>query len=169
MKVAAHFAFVLIIAGILASCSGSNSNKAQANTDTIPPKKKAVLTKPGSSFSDTFRISKPSAVFYAPDSVQLEKIRSISDEGVFEATMHEFDSQFRNGHMILKKEWPQVRVINVKNARFLDFIKNNGEKVIIDLDRKDDPCGLFIFDTKKDPEFTDMMNIDTKLYYYFKK
>ena len=107
-------------------------------------------------------------MFYSPDSIQLEKLRQISDKGIFEANMHEFESQFKNGHRILRNEWPQVRIVEAKKVRFLAFMKKNGQQVMIDLDKTGDPYGLFIFDTQKDPELTDMMNIDTKLYYYFK-
>ncbi len=169
MKVASYICCITLTTGLLASCSGGSSNKATPTSDTIPAKKRMLAEKPGSTFNDTLRINKPSAVFYSPDSLQLDIMRRNSDEGVFEATMHEFDSQFRNGHKILKKEWPQISVVDARNIRFLEFIKKNGQKVLIDLDKKGDAYGLFIFDTKKDPEFTDMMNIDTRLYYYFSK
>jgi hypothetical protein len=168
MKTSSLLRFLPVWLALLASCSGKRSNN-RPSIDTLPVKKKvAILSKPVSSFQDTLIINKPSAVFYSPDSMQLEKLRQISDKGIFAANMHEFESQFKNGHMILRKEWPQVRIVEARKVRFLAFVKKNGQQVMIDLDKNGDPYGLFIFDTKKDPELTDMMNIDTKLYYYFK-
>ena len=47
--------------------------------------------------------------------------------------------------------------------------KSNKSKVSIDLNDKNDICGLFLFDGKKDPALVDMPNIDTQLGFYFSK
>ena len=43
-----------------------------------------------SSFNDTFVIRTPAAVFYGPDSLQLEKMKAAISPGEFDATQHEF-------------------------------------------------------------------------------
>ena len=53
--------------------------------------------------------------------------------------------------------------------RYLLFIKANKNIKCIDLNDKNDICGLFLFDTKKDPALIDMPNIDTQLELYFSK
>jgi len=49
------------------------------------------------------------------------------------------------------------------------FIKKDGSKEYIDLNKYTEIYGLFLFDGKKTPKLVDMMNIDTELYVYFKK
>ncbi len=39
--------------------------------------------------------------------------------------------------------------------------------MVIDLNAKNNICGLYLFDTKKDPEPVDMPNVDTFLGFYF--
>jgi hypothetical protein len=75
----------------------------------------------------------------------------------------------RNARMVLKKYWPKVRIIETSKARYLLFIKADKSKKCIDLNSKNDICGIFLFDNKKDPELIDMMNVDTALEFYFNK
>ncbi|MEP6616142.1 MAG: hypothetical protein ABJA57_06160 [Ginsengibacter sp.] len=127
-----------------------------------------VIAKPHSTFTDTVIISAASAVFYQPDSLQLEKIRSVNPRNIYESLTHESFYQMRNARMVLKS-WPNVKVIEISKARYLSFIKADKTKDIIDLDSKNDIAGIFLFDKDKDPELTDMMNIETELGFYFKK
>lgn len=71
--------------------------------------------------------------------------------------------------MVLRNYWPQIRIIETHEAQYLLFIKRDKRKICIDLNKKNDICGVFLFDRKKDPELIDMMNIDTELNFYFKK
>ena len=125
--------------------------------------------KPPGSFSDTIIIDFPVAVFYNPDSLQLEKIKAITEPKIFNATMHDCFYQMRNSRIVLKKFYPQIKVMDVANVSHLLFENSRGEKTIIDLNTKNDPCGLFIFDRKKTPRLADMTNIETELGFYFSK
>jgi hypothetical protein len=124
-------------------------------------------TKPGSSYTDTVKIKSPAAVLYSPDSLQLEKIKAITDTMIFEGTMHDCFYQMRNSRNILKKSYKYVQIIEVKNARYLVFEKVNGEKEYLDLNTQNDPCGLFIFNGSKSHRLVDMTNIETELSFYF--
>ncbi len=138
--------------------------------ESIPEKKIAakVPVKPPSSYADSLVISVSAAVFYQPDSVQLEKFKTISSKAVFETTTHESFYQMRNAKMVLKKYWPQIEIHEAVRIRYLKFIKEDKAITIIDLDTKPDIYGLFLFNPKKEPVFADMMNIDTALGFYFK-
>ena len=124
-------------------------------------------TKPGSSYSDTIKITSSAAVFYSPDSMQLEKIKAITDTMTFEGTMHDCFYQVRNSRNILNKSYKQVQILEVKNARYIAFEKINGEKEYVDLNSQNDPCGLFIFNGNKSHRLVDMTNIETELNFYF--
>jgi hypothetical protein len=60
-------------------------------------------------------------------------------------------------------------VREVVNGRYILFKKSDGKVEVIDLNTKNDPCGLFIFDGQKSPLLVDMTNIDTDLGFYFSK
>ena len=125
-------------------------------------------TKPGSSYSDTITIKSPAAVFYFPDSMQLEKLKAITDRVIFEATLHDCFYQMRNSRKILERSYGHVHVVEVKHARYVAFEKLSGEKEYLDLNTQSDPCGLFVFDGSKSHRLVDMTNIDTELGFYFR-
>ncbi|CAN5831488.1 hypothetical protein BH11BAC4_BH11BAC4_22880 [soil metagenome] len=146
-------------------CTGNTEHKLAA--DTKPKNNIQELSKPVSSYNDTLIINTESAVFYNPDSMQLEKIRTVNKKNIAESMEHDCFYQMRNARMVLKKYWPQVNIIETANARFLLFIKADKTKHCIDLNGKNDMCGIILFNRQKDPELVDMMNIDTALEFYF--
>lgn len=154
-----------VISLLATSCSNNTTKKEEAQEK--PNQEKPLLTKPPSTYQDTLLIDRTAAVFYHPDSVQLEKIKKIEDSTVYEGTMHEYFYQMRNARMVIKKSWPNIRIIEANNVRYLLFKNKNNETTIIDLDTKGDPHGLFLFDQKHAPEQADMMNIDNELPRYF--
>lgn len=157
---------------IIFSCENNKaSNKAKIkSTDSVNINKtKKVSHKPYSTFQDTLKISKPSAVFYHPDSLQLEEIKQQTDSMAYKDLMHVHFYLTQNARNVIKNAWPSLNIIEAKNFRYLLFIKKDGSKDNIDLDKYAETYGLFLFDGKKPPKLVDMMNIDTELYVYFKK
>jgi len=156
--------FVLIL---FYSCINTGSSKR--NKTEIPANSHAVqYKKPSSSFSDTLVINKVSAVFYNPDSSQLNKIQAITKKELYETDVHNCFYLMRNARMVLKKYWPHVHIIETSEYRYLLFIKADNSQTCIDLDTQQDMCGILLFDRKKEPELIDMMNVDTALGFYFK-
>ena len=146
------------------SCRERTGDK-KASTDIT--KVRQTLTKPASTFQDTLKVDFTAAVFYHSDSLQLQKMKEITDPGVFDASMHEYFYQMRNARISIKKDYPTVKIVEAKNLRFILFI-GNASHVLIDLDTKNDPYGLFLFEQTREPHISDMMNIDTELGFYFK-
>jgi hypothetical protein len=146
------------------SCSDSTGPARHAENKI---EVKYPVKKPPSNFSDTIKIDLPAAVFYSPDSLQLEKIKSVTDVRVFDGSMHEYYYLMRNARSVIKKYFPQLKIIEAKNVRYLLFIGANKERDIIDLDSKNDAYGLFVFDRKKSPQLLDMANIESELGFYF--
>ena len=131
--------------------------------------KQNVLKKPPSSFSDTLVINEKAAVFYSPDSLQLEKIKSVNEKMIFESMQHDCFYEMRNARLVLKKYWPQIGIIESSRARYFLFRKADKSEQIIDLNTIGDMCGLFLFEKTKNAEIADMANIDTELGFYFAK
>jgi hypothetical protein len=126
-----------------------------------------TIQKPGSSFNDTVLVQPFSAVFFEPDPLQLEKLKAISDSGIFGATMHDYFFQTRNAKNFLQQFKPMLKVVPVKEARFLLFCKTNNAASVVDLD-KYEAKGMFVFNGIKDPVLIDMTNVETQVSDYFK-
>jgi hypothetical protein len=158
--------YIASILLFITSCNtrGNKVSKEKNNTalDQSRPAKPPAHTR------DTLLINFSAAVFYHPDSLQLEKIKSNTQPGVYDATMHEYFYQMRNARMSIKRDYPELKIVETKNIRFLLFKGKDDDSEYIDLNSKNDPYGLFLFQPGKKPHFADMMNIDTELGFYFK-
>lgn len=150
---------------MLISCTQQTSKTDEKELNSINTKT-INISKPASSFEDTLTIRKLSAVIYYPDSLQLEKIRIITDTNVYKSSIHEFTYQIHNAQLVLEKTWPKLRIIESKKNRYLQFIKKDGSIVLVDLNTKNDAYGLFIFNGEKDPVLIDMTNIETDISFY---
>lgn len=155
----------ILVFGLLLNACSLPSHKKEAQNKAV---KKEVYFKPESGFPDTLKINSACAVFYQPDSLQVQKIKAVTDPGIFASNMHEFFYQQRNARMYLKKYWPGIKTIEVNNKRFLLFLKAGKTTGLIDLDKISDSHGLFVFDGKQAPLRIDMMNIETQVPDYFK-
>ena len=159
---------MLAIILLVSACAQSperNDKKVKKDEVSKPP----IIKKPASSFDDTVIVDRESAVFYNPDSVQMEKIKSVNDPGIYATITHDCYYQMQNARNVIRQYWPRIRIIEVVKARYLVFIKLDKSRQCIDLDDKNDICGLFLFDPKKDPELVDMPNVDSFLGFYFGK
>ena len=159
---------MIVLFLITGSCSEGNK-KNTLPAEVSPKTKSLIIKKPGSTFNDTIFIKANSAVFYTPDSVQMKKIKTVNEKVTFDLLTHNCHYQMENAHIVIKKYWPQIKIIEVSTFRYLLFEKTNKSKVCIDLNDKNDICGLFLFDGKKDPVLVDMPNVDTQLGFYFTK
>lgn len=113
-------------------------------------------------------IDEDAAVFYHPDSNQLNRIQSIISPSDFQSHTHEFFFQMRNARKSIKRDWPKLKVVETKKHRYLLFRSKSTLSFLIDLDDYPEFAGIVLFKKGKQPHQVDMMNIDTELLYYFK-
>lgn len=151
---------VLVFFIIACNQNGKNS-KLEAKNSRI------INHKPKSTVSDSMVILGRAAVFYYPDSIQLNKIKSITDPQIADGTMHELQFQIKYSKKIIRSNWRELNILDARNVRFLVFKKDTGNQIIIDLDTFDDPYGLFVFNGNKAPVWIDMTNLEQGLHYYF--
>ena len=147
----------------LMACSDSPRLESDAKDTAVAGKNN--FQKPGSTFQDSLEVQGIAAIFYEPDSLQLEKIRQLSEERLFKATMHEFEYQVKYSNKILKRDWPNIKIVIAKNVRFLKCINKEGKTDLIDLDKYNDAYGLIMVG-KKRPVLLDMTNVETGLLDY---
>jgi hypothetical protein len=152
---------------LFSSCS-SHHNQNMVKSNSVPVTKNAIIKKPGSSYNDTITVKANTAVFYSPDSLQLVKIKEVNQINIFDMITHDCHFQMLNARKVLKENWPKIKIIDAQKARYVVFVKDDQSKVIVDLDQKNDICGLLLFDGKKNPVLADMPNIETVLTLYFK-
>lgn len=153
---------------LVCSCSQSpeNNNSQIKKNETSKP---VLIKKPPSSFGDTVVIDRKSAVFYNPDSLQMERIKLVNERNVYATITHDCYYMMQNARNVIRQHWPRIRIVEVIKARYLLFVKADKSKICIDLNVKNDICGLFLYDPKKDPELVDMPNINTSMGFYFGK
>jgi len=154
--------FILLL---LLACRPQSGKNGAANDNS--KKEQKLLTKPPAAFSDTLEINSRAAVFYYPDSIQLEKIKAGIGTSTFDAIMHEYYYQFRFVHIELGNQWPGIKIVEAKNARHLLFMKADKSREIIGLDTKYDPYGLFVFHPQKDPVQLELTNAVSEIDFYF--
>jgi hypothetical protein len=158
----------LYIATFLAFLPACDSRQEQPEVKTSEGEKVLrPFIKPPAISSDTLTVDSKAAIFYYPDSLQLQKMRLGSDTTKFDAAMHEYFYLFRFLHAGLKESWPHIRIIDARNARYLLFKKKDGNIEVIDLDTKPDPYGLFIFDPQKNPVQPELSNALSEVGFYF--
>jgi len=157
-------AFFAVFFGIV-SCKENkpSAGKKMENSDSAKP----VFHKPPSTFQDTLKIHGEAEVFYSPDAVQLEKIKQQTDSaGAFGASNSEYVHMMENARTVINNTWPALKIVDAKNYRYILFIKKDGAKECLDLDKYDDMDGLFVFDGKKSAMLIDAMNVETEVRYY---
>lgn len=164
-KMKSPFFIYVLLTVVFFSCSDHRQDNPLPKTKikTLPK------TKPSSAFSDTLKINTVAAVFYIPDSFQLQKIKLLTDSGAYESIMHEYEYLSRTAHSIIKKDFLDIPVIEAKNVRYLLFLNSDKTESCIDLDKNYDPYGLYIFNGVKAPQLVDMANTETDLGFYFSK
>ena len=158
--------FQLFIISLVSCSETTNKNKSKGMTS---PAQENVITKPPSSFTDTLIIDFPAAVFYNPDSIQLEKIKSNTDSMIFNSLTHEYFYQMKYSRQTIQQNWPGIKIIDISKMRYILFKLKSREEECIDLNTKNDFCGILLFDGKKKSKLADMTNIDSELGFYFSK
>jgi hypothetical protein len=137
--------------------------------DNTANQHKGILKKPASSYQDSLTIDYRAAVFFHPDSLQMEKIRAINEKGIFESITHDCYFETNNARLVIQRYWSGLRIVDASKSRWLIFEKSDHTRKAIDLNEINDICGLYLFDLKNNPVRVDMTNINTALENYFKK
>lgn len=157
------FSLILSCSIPVLACSNTSGDKEKKDGSTPRPARTEVPVAP----ADTIDITQPSAVFYTADSVHQAAFKKQFGEADFDGVDHECFYQMKNARTSLQEHWPQIRIYEVKNSLVLRFTRSAGSSAIVDLRKKNDLCGLYLFTPEKDPLPGDMMNIGTSLENYF--
>jgi hypothetical protein len=161
-----QFIFSFLIVSLLLACNSSSTKNKTTEEESGATIK--AYRKPLSGYTDTLIINRSAAIFFNVDSVQLAAIKTMLSNRNYENDVHDCFYQMRNARIVLAKSWPQVPIQEAVKIRYLLFIKKDNNKTLIDIDSRNDMCGIYLFNAVKEPEWVDMTNIDTALEQYFK-
>ena len=165
----ANLSFVTFIVFVISmGCQGGTPGTNPVQKVPRTPSH-TIRKKPPSSFSDSLFIDSRSVVFFAPDSVQMENIKEVNEQMIFESLEHDCYYQMRNARQVVERDWPGLTVSTAYKNRWLVFRRNHGADSIVDLNHINDICGIFLFDPAKNPVRITMTNIDSELGFYFSK
>ena len=163
-----YWIIIRIIIVLFIFCQACQSSVHEDKKDSTNILKRDNRKKPPSSFDDSLLIHSNSAVFFQPDSLQLEKIKSVNEKMVFESLIHDCFFQMRNARLVIQKYWPEIQIVESSKFRYLVFLKANSHQ-IIDLNTVNDICGIYLFDSLRNPVRINMTNIDSELGFYFQR
>jgi hypothetical protein len=161
-----NFIFRPLIPGFIAvifySCSGDKKDPSvPANKDSEPAKVQPVYKKQE---SDTLIVTSRSAIFYSPDSIQIEKRKKEIGEHEFYIGADDYAYYSNESWNYLEKmKLPLVMAIN-KN--YLKFI-SPGKTTLIRIDTLPELWGVYLFDPKKHPYQADIMDMEEEYKNYF--
>ncbi|MBI3139622.1 MAG: hypothetical protein HYZ15_13680 [Sphingobacteriales bacterium] len=155
----------LLVTALLTGCTSRQENKTKAAGKAVDSVPAPVITRGPA--ADTLVIDRLAAVFFTPGSLHRRQLKEQFTEAQFDGIDHECFYQMKNARTSLREHWPQIRIYEVTDTLYLQFVKEDGRRSGIDLTKKTDMCGLYIFNRKKDPEPADMMSIGTSLENYF--
>lgn len=105
---------------------------------------------------DTMMIDTRSAVFYTPDSLQMEKRMWSVGERYFRMGMDDYLVTMNEAAEYL--ESVKIPVVVAKEKRFLAFKNQSGLVKLIDTDTLPDLWGIYFFDLVREPKLVEITN-----------
>lgn len=167
--------FLLLFSFAISSCA-TKDQKQETKSEThifsidtaqkIDAIQKQFASKKLSSESDTLTINTKSAVFYQPDSLQIEKRMKESGEEAFRAGADDYVYHVNTSANYLEKQG--LPVIESKNKKYIQFIMKDKKVKLIKLDTLPELWGMYLFDPMKMPHYADITLIERDYKSYFK-
>lgn len=116
--------------------------------------------------TDTLTIDKKAAVFYQPDSLQMEKRMKQVGEADFRVGADDYIYYVNTSAEYLEKQG--LRVLDAKNKKYLKFVLADKRVQVIKLDTLEEFWGMYLFDPKKNAHAADMTIIEDEYKNYYK-
>jgi hypothetical protein len=166
---------LLLLSLTVFSC-GTNDRKHETKLDTsissadtalqIDVFRKPIAMQTSLSEIDTLTIDKKAAVYYQPDSLQMEKRMKRVGESDFREGMDDYIYYINISTEYLEKQG--LRIIDAKNKKYLRFVMTDKKEKLIKLDTLEELWGIYLFDPKKKPHYADIIEIEEDYKKYFK-
>lgn len=161
------FSRLILLALIFYSCNSDTVQKPTNHENSPLAKEIDINASASSTDSNVLIINTKTAVFYEPDSIQIEKRKSQGNEEDFYAGADDYLWYMNESFNYLDSV--QLPITNVREKRILKFVNVDGESTIINLDTLSDLWGVYFFDGQKSPMEADILDIGSDYNKYFNK
>jgi hypothetical protein len=169
------FRFLLLLSLTVFSCA-TNDQKQEQKADTLISSADTtqkldtvgaqISTQSSPLDTDTLTIDRKAAVFYQPDSLQMERRMKEVSEADFRAGADDYIYYVNTSAEYLEKEG--LPVLDAKNKKYLKFVLADNRVQVIKLDTLEELWGMYLFDPKKKAYAADMTIIEDEYKNYFK-
>jgi hypothetical protein len=151
----------------LVSCS-TNTSTIKDITTTATQGNVELKGAPLSSMQnfDTLTITEKCAVFYSPDSAQIEKEKKLAGEEDFYTIADDAVNYSSDAHVFLDSV--NLKTVDIDTQKVIRFISADKTQKLIKLSKRTDLWGIYFFDPKKKPRWVDMTDIEEEYKNYFK-
>ena len=147
---------------ILSACGGKADKKETPGTDTTSQSTPPVVT----NSTDTMVIDRNAAVYYLPDSNQMEKWKMKVGEKDFATVADDWSSYMNSSNEYLKTT--NLPVQDASGKKVLKFVKADKSVTLVGLDTLSNYWGYYLFSTSKEPAFADIVMMEESYKKYFK-
>lgn len=145
----------------LCACGGKADKKEITNADTTTPSTNVVANT-----TDTMVVDKNTAVYYIPDSNQMEKWKMKVGEKDFATVADDWSAYMNSSSEYLKTTTLPVQ--DASGKKVLKFVKADKSVTLVGLDTLSNFWGYYLFSTSKEPEFADIIMMEESYKKYFK-
>ena len=147
---------------VLAACKGKSSEKENSTSDNTAPVQPA---KPVTG-KDTLVVDQAAAVYFIPDSAQMENWKKKVGEQDFATVSDDWSSYMNSASEYLKTT--STPVVDASGKKVILFLKAGGAQSLVGLDTVSNYWGYYLFDPAKDPQYADITSIQDAYKNYFK-
>lgn len=165
--------YLLLVCLLQLSCKGKTGNLETETGIPHPDTSGGVTmvqnsnTSPAGNNSDTLTINSRSAVFFQPDSLQIENRKKEAGEANFRAGAGDYIYYINTSVDYLGKQ--ALPVLDAKDMKYLRFVSANGVVKLVKLDTLPDLWGIYLFDPRNSPYYADIIEIEEEFKAYFKE
>ena len=158
---------LLVLSLTVFSCTTSDKKQERKPGTLVSPTstkpkgriiKNGITTETSLLEGDTLTIAKTAAVFYQPDSLQIQKRMKQVGETDFRIGMDDYIYSVNTSVEFLQKQG--LPVFDAKSKKYLKFVSPGKEAQIVRPDTLQELWGMYLFDPKKKPLAVDMTVIE---------
>lgn len=155
---------LLLISVVMLACTNQPRNKKPEQTITDTTTAPSPIIMAG---ADTLVVTRKAAVFYEPDSMQIEKRKQAVGEDDFYTGVEDYAYYLNAAHDFLADT--KLPIMEAKSKKVMEFIGNKQTKQFIKMDTLSDLWGIYFFDPAKgNAKQVDMTMIEEEYKAYFK-
>lgn len=160
---------VLLYTLAIASCTFSDSAKEEKiKEDQLlsNPANKPIIPDASALNTDTLIVTAKAAVFYQPDSTQIERRMKEVGKEDFRIGMDDYLFYMNESWTYLKQQG--VPLLDARDKKFIQFISADNTIQLVRLDTVPELWGVYLFDPARGPYLADMTNIEEAYRNYYK-